>query len=279
LNRSAANVPGPCTVPQSPDAGEFRRYTRPVHVAGRVLVAIGALTLLVYLGAVAVSLNFAGRDGSAILIDFTSYWAAARLALAGDAISAFDWHSLRAASDLGPSPELPIYYWLYPPSFHLLIMPLGFLGFSTALAVFSAIGLTVWVAAVRLATADRSATANLALAAPAIAFTLVVGNTSLLWSGCLVLALATLERRREGRAGSIISLLTLKPQLGLLIPVALLCGRHYRTIAVATLGTLAAAGIGLAAFGAAYCEAFLAVLTDRSALPGTSPGAARTMVT
>ena len=68
-------------------------------------------------------------------------------------------------------------------------------------------------------------------------------------------------------------LLTVKPHLGLLLPVALLCGGHWRCMASAVATALVLAGLSLLAFGWAPWPAFVAqaaraeALIDSGAVP------------
>jgi hypothetical protein len=54
-----------------------------------------------YVLAIAWELNFGATDAEAVHIDFVAFWAAARLALWGNAMAAFDPSALVAAQSLG----------------------------------------------------------------------------------------------------------------------------------------------------------------------------------
>ena len=96
-----------------------------------------------------IDINAPDFDGQAKLIDFTAFWGAVKLAVAGEAASAFDPNVLRAALTL-PSDQPPgNMLWLYPPAWYIVITPLGLLPFSTAYIVFSIITYAVFVVAVR----------------------------------------------------------------------------------------------------------------------------------
>src|SRR5258706_6960278 len=72
----------------------------------------------------------------------------------------------------------------------------------------------------------------LALAAPAV-FINAVGGQNGTWTAALFGGGLGLLERRPLLAGGLLGLLIYKPQLGLLIPVALLAGRHLRAAAAA----------------------------------------------
>src|SRR5258706_16321345 len=67
----------------------------------------------------------------------------------------------------------------------------------------------------------------LALAAPAVFVNAVRGQNGT-WTAALCGGGLSLLERRPLLAGGLLGLLIYKPQLGLLIPVALLAGRHWR---------------------------------------------------
>jgi len=75
--------------------------------------------------------------------------------------------------------------------------------------------------------------------------------TAALFGGGLVLL-----RDRPAVAGILFGLLTCKPQFGILVPVALLCGGHWRTILVAVLTAFATVVVSAAIFGTAPWVAF-----------------------
>ncbi|NJS38717.1 MAG: DUF2029 domain-containing protein [Rhodobacteraceae bacterium] len=72
--------------------------------------------------------------------------------------------------------------------------------------------------------------------APAYLPALVIGQNSMIWLAVLMAALAAMRSGKAVLAGVLIGCLTLKPQLGVLIPFALLASGQWRTI-FAALGT------------------------------------------
>jgi hypothetical protein len=207
-------------------------------------------------------------------IDFTVFWGAAKLALYGDAISVFDWRALSAAQNLGPEDMGGSYYWWYPPTFHMLISPFGALPFIPAFAVFSVLGLTVYGLAIRASARDLPAASIYAFASPAVLVTLLVGNNSLFWVAAFLGALHFAAHGREVRAGVLIGLLTLKPQLGLALLVALIASGSWRVIAWATLSAAIVGSLALVVFGADYWALFFGNIADTA-----SPDTARSIET
>ena len=124
----------------------FGAATPVVQRVGRVLFVAIALALPAYIAGIAWELNSGRTDAAAVHIDFVAFWAAAKLAVAGEAVSAFDPNALVAAQSLASDSAWDIYFWHYPPSFYLLVMPLGWLSFSATFAIYSAcaIGAYIW---------------------------------------------------------------------------------------------------------------------------------------
>jgi hypothetical protein len=221
-------------------------------LVARLVAGLMGFGIVVYLTSVVIRVNLPGFGGDSIQIDFAAFWAAAKLALGGDAAAAFDLNRLREVMAFPPKTPVGDMLWLYPPAWHMAIMPFGLLPFSAAFVIYSAITYLAFAASVRRLAAPLPGGVALLLAGPAMVLILQFGNNSLLWTAGLVAALASLANGRAAAAGGLIALLTLKPQLGLLIPVALVAGGHWRTVAWATAGTLTSAALSTVAMGADY---------------------------
>jgi hypothetical protein len=225
----------------------------------RLSALVMAAGFVAYVFAVVIELNGPEYDGESVRIDFVAFWAAAKLALAGQPLAAFDPDTLRAALALPPDAPPADLLWLYPPTWHIAILPLGFLPFSAAWLVFSAVAFAAYAAAMRPLAAPLPGGSALVLAGPPVMIILSLGNNSLLWTAALVAALA----------GLLIALLTVKPQLGLVIPLALIAGGHWRALLWACLGTAALVALSTAAMGLAYWQHFFAALRFISGLMQT----------
>jgi alpha-1,2-mannosyltransferase len=135
-----------------------------------------------------------------------------------------------------------------------------------------------WVALVRRVLPDRRAWV-VAAAAPAGLITLLDGQNAFLTASLAGFALLSLERR-PAVAGVLIGLLALKPQLGVLFPLALFAQSRWRAVAAAAATVMALALLSLALFGIADWAAFFRDLPvaeaigDAGAVPwGTMPSA------
>ena len=201
--------------------------------------------------------------------DFFALWTYARLVLEHPAAELYDavrLHALQVTLGLAPADWKP---FPYPPTFLLLSWPMGLL--SPDAAYFAWIGLTlagfVWAAA---GPRFRPAHVLLLLIAPATTVSVVAGQSGFL-SGALLVGGMRLVGQRPWLGGMLLGLLTYKPQLGLLVPVALAAAGCWRGLLAAGLTALALAAGATAAFGVEAWGDWLA------ALPGYSAGfAART---
>lgn len=180
--------------------------------------------------------------------DLAVFWSASRVALDHGAAAAYDWALLRAAeaailppSVFGPFP--------YPPTFLLLIYPLGLLSFGGAFAAFSVAGVLAYLVMLR----STLMPARVSWIIPAIAFpgvwaTLLAGQNSLFTVAAAGAALVLLKRSPIA-AGACIALLCIKPQLGVLFPLYLLCGRQWRALVSAAFFSLLYVALSWLAFG------------------------------
>ncbi len=146
--------------------------------------------------------------------------------------------------------------WLYPPHFIFLVAPLAFLPYWWAWLLWVGASAAPYLAAMR-SILPRAYAWPLALAAPPVFYNTMQGQTGFLSAGFIGLGLALLARRPV-LAGICIGLASVKPHFGLLIPVALLAGGHWRVAATAAVTVLALVLASAAAFGGQSWVAFFA---------------------
>jgi hypothetical protein len=103
------------------------------------------------------------------------------------------------------------------------------------------------------------------LLCPATAITVCLGQNTFLTCALLLGGFAALPRRPL-LAGILFGLLTYKPQLWLMVPVALLAGRHWRALAATALTALVLALLSTMVFGLDAWREWIAVMTKPSAL-------------
>lgn len=198
-------------------------------------------------------------------MDFLSYWAAARLTLEGHAAAAYDIARHQAVIHEAV-PITSLLPFAYPPPFLILLAPLGLLSYPLAAALWIGFGLALFILAMgRL----FPACTRLAVAFPPVLPNLILGQSGLLTGGLFAAALATLARC-PFLGGALFGLLVLKPQLGLMIPLALAAGGQWRAVAGAAAAAIGALGLAWLVFGSeAYAGmASLAPLFSRIAAEG-----------
>jgi len=167
----------------------------------------------------------------------------------------YDAATLRAAQlvlGLDPGASYP---FAYPPSFLLLLWPLGQLPGVIAFAALIALSLPLYLWAT-LGGEWGSPGLAAALAAPTTAIALVSGQTGFLAAALLAGGLRLADRPLAG--GVLLGLLTYKPQLGVLVPVALVTARLWRTLVIAGATALFLIVLTSLVFGAAIWPSWAA---------------------
>jgi alpha-1,2-mannosyltransferase len=146
---------------------------------------------------------------------------------------------------------LPLHPWLYPPHYLLLLLPFGLMPFALSGGMFLVLGLAGLFAASRHFARrgrERAVFAASVLLCPASAMTICVGQNSFLTCALLLGGFGSLARRPV-IGGALLGLLTYKPQLWLMVPVALVAARQWKALAAAAAAALLLAGSSVAVFG------------------------------
>ena len=186
--------------------------------------------------------------GAVIGADFVNTWMGARRALEGQPQEWFDTNVYNAALREMFGETFPEHHWSYPPHLLLVTWPLGFLAYFPAFVVWCGVGFALYVAVA--AQGDRRGDRLLMLvAAPAIVMNIISGQKGFFTAGLLIGGLSLLDRRPIV-SGILFGVLTMKPQLGLLLPLMLLLKGQWRCIISATVTTLILVGVTGAIFGA-----------------------------
>lgn len=175
---------------------------------------------------------------TAIGRDFLNAWMGGWAAL-GDGPAA--WFDHRVYNDfllkyIGVA-DMHRYVWSYPPHVLLFLWPLGLLPYFPAFVLWTVGGFAVFLWAVRAGGVERQHLLFVAVA-PAVAINVFIGQNGFFTAALLIAGLANLDRRPV-LSGVLFGILTIKPQLGLLLPLVLVMTGHWRTIASAALTTLA----------------------------------------
>jgi hypothetical protein len=179
--------------------------------------------------------------------DFLTHWTAARLAEDGnfDAIyvpQQLANHLPQPVRDSGA-----LHFFAYSPQILPALAPLSALDYHWALVAWSLGGLLAFV----LAACPRSPGSGVTwilLLAPTTGLNLSFGQNGLFTAALLVGGLRLLDSR-PALAGLLFGLLTIKPQLGILIPLALAAGGYWRVMIWAVLGALCLSALSLSLYG------------------------------
>jgi hypothetical protein len=245
--------------------------TSPAGSAGAKLarpVELVCFALIVAQAAYLATCYFEGswltmRNGGGVPSDFVNVWAAGRMALAGHAASVYDWpaHKLVEESALGHAFD-GYFGWHYPPTFLFVAAALSLLPYATAWMIWTVGTFPAYLVAVRAIIGDRVGY-FLGAAFPAVLANFIVGQNGFVTAGLIGGALVLMERR-PALAGVCIGLLTYKPHLGLLFPIALVAGGHWRVFAVAAAIAILMAAASWLAFDRESWEAFFASIGHTS---------------
>ena len=205
---------------------------------------------------------FAYRSPGAPLGDWRALWTWARFLTEHPAAEMYDpsiLHAGQAAAGLEPGQYYP---FAYPPSFLLVLWPMGLLPSGLTYGALLVLGLPFYLWAT-VGKRWRSPMTLAALIAPTTAISIVAGQTGFLASALLIGGLR-LAGCRPILAGLLLGLLTYKPQIGLLVPVALVSAKLWRCAASACATFLLLFAVTSAAFGHGIWIAWFA------AIPGFS---------
>ena len=187
-------------------------------------------------------------DGSRSATDFVNVWAAGRLVLEGHPASVYDWpvHKAMEVAALG-HPFEGYFGWHYPPAFLFVAAGLALLPYGVAAVIWTFGTFPLYLAAVRAIIGERSGW-MLAAAFPAVLCNAVIGQNGF-WSAALFGGALAQLQRSPIVAGVLFGLLTYKPHLGLLVPIALAAGGYWRAFLSAAVTAVVMALTAWLAFG------------------------------
>jgi hypothetical protein len=234
-------------------AGAKSRQIRPLGVFAAWRLQAYGYTLAAFYAGIFFYLYKAGMwlldgTGRPLYEDFTCAFVAGLQALHGKVGSIYiPAEFVQAQETIVGAGHVLFSNWPYPPTYFLILAPLSALPYAAALLTWGLATLLGYVAVVYLIVRRPSAIA-VALSSPFAAWNFIAGQSGALTAFFLGGALLTLERR-PALAGVFTAGLTYKPQWGIVIPVALLAARQWRTIATAAATTAVLIGLSIAAFG------------------------------
>jgi hypothetical protein len=189
-------------------------------------------------------------------LDYMSFQAAGTLADRGTPAAAYDERVLgQTEKEIYGDRRIPLFGFYYPPVFQLLCAALAWLPFTWSYLVFMAATALGYLAVLRGTLRDAMITGAL-ISFPAVFYTIVVGQNAFLTAALFGGALLLLDRRPVV-AGILFGAMCYKPHFLVLVPVALIAGRYWKTLAAAAVTGLAIAALSLLVLGWETWHAFL----------------------
>jgi len=207
------------------------------------------------------------KAGPIIGGDFMVFHFAASVAGAPDMIAIYEMANLKAMLEaLHPGHGEFNFAWMYPPTMSLLISPFGDVPYLAGFVLWVALFGGAFFITARHLWSDKWALFFLA-SCPAVFQAVITGQNGFLTATLLTLAAAFADRRPI-LAGVAAGLLTIKPQLGLLIPIAFLAGGCWRAIVAAALTAVILASASLVAYGTTAWIGFIDAVLAHGARMG-----------
>jgi alpha-1,2-mannosyltransferase len=224
----------------------------------------GAVALAAFLSfcVLWVQWQMASPGVSKISGDFVSFWTAGKLTLEGTPGDAYlkGPHFVLQAELTGDPDNWGYLAFFYPPFFLFVCAAFALLGYFPALCLWLTTTFAAYAAALRgLLPRDipeRNAVWALFLGYPAVMVNAGFGQNGFLNTALLGGAAMWLDRR-PALAGLCLGCLSYKPQLGVIVPLALLAARRWRCFAAACATVLVLAAMATLVFGAEIWPAFV----------------------
>jgi len=245
---------------QNRDAAGLRRLLRDLVPETRVpdnaeflraLLLLGGALFVLTVATYLATTNWAGafpRDKATLVLgrDFLNLWMYGRALFEGGEPARFydvATYNATLAQMLGAG--YPGQNWPNPPTALVLMAPFGLLNYFPALLAWAGVSLLAFHLAGRREVEDWRIVAVVAVS-PAALLCVLSGQSSLLTTAALLAIFAQLDKRPL-LAGVLIGLLTVKPQLGILFPFALVASGRSRVFLAAgvTAVALLAASVAL----------------------------------
>lgn len=240
------------------------------HLRATLLVTAGgllAINLGVYAHAILTADNLVTHYGPVVGGDYVVFRLAALSAGSPDMSALYEAQAPQARLQaMFPGGGDFLLFWAYPPTFSLVLWPLATPPYLASFGLWVGAGLCALFLALRTIE-RRGLPLFLAMASPAVFQGVITGQTGL-FTGALMATAAGLAARRPLLAGIAAGLLTVKPQLGILLPIAFIAGGCWRAFLAAALTAIALASASLVAFGEAPWFAFIHALVEHGGRMG-----------
>ncbi len=188
------------------------------------------------------------RRGEVRICDFAAFYSAARLSQREGGVAPYDGKKMYAAEKEFVEPDFPWpLYWNYPPPNLVFMSPLSALGYHQALTAFLLFQAGLFFLLVTQTFKHPEACLAM-FASPAVITCISYGQNGLL-NAFLLCGGLWLVPGYPLTAGFLLGCLLYKPNICVLVPLALLAGRRYRALAAMTVTVLAWMAVSVGMFG------------------------------
>lgn len=224
----------------------------PARTGWRPLVALAFTTMFGIAVAVSAWVYYSQAPG----VDFASFWAAGHLTLSGEPALAYDAGVHSAVEQTVAHVRDRSLPFTYPPPFLFFVAPFAVQPFWLAYLLWIGATSTLYFIATRSLLPPRYAFAH-----PASLINAMIGQNGFLTAGMFLFG-ASMVAQQPFAAGAILGLLVVKPQMAVLIPVAMLAGRHWQAIIGAAVTSMSLVVLAALVFGIDVYGAFFASIAE-----------------
>ncbi|MFZ0051741.1 MAG: glycosyltransferase family 87 protein [Desulfobaccales bacterium] len=196
--------------------------------------------------------------------DFVAFWAASYMARTGNPAAIYSLPQIHRVEEKIIGTSTSPYAWNYPPVFLLMILPLSLLPYLASLIFWLLTTLTGYFLTIRSIVPNRLAP-WIFLGFPVVTTNFFYGQNGFLSATLMGSGLLLLDRY-PFTGGLLLGLMSYKPQLATLIPIALAVGGCWRALGGAVAAAVGAALASLLVFGSGTWMAFWHNLSFASGL-------------
>ncbi|MEI6729933.1 MAG: glycosyltransferase family 87 protein, partial [Pseudomonadota bacterium] len=197
-----------------------------------------------------------GEDGYKVMADFPMFYKAGKDAVSRDITQIYDvdFAAEVAALPDGNKSNKNFLPFLYPPQSLIFIASLGFFNYYIAFGIWFILPLVLLAAVLRSAYVKQIFAGVISLPIVwAVYFSFVLnaflaGQNGMIWAALIICVLA-MRKQKPIVAGILLSLFSIKPQLGVFIPLLLLFERNFKVLVIAALSFLIMSGVATAIWG------------------------------
>ena len=198
--------------------------------------------------------GYSDRMGKPIGADFSAFWATSQMVLSGQAAAVYEDDIIFAVekSITGVDYRNPV---PYPPIFFFIVAPLALLPYIPSLILWLTLTFSVFLY-ISYRFAPHTVTLWLTLSFPGAFQNVIHGHNGFLTTSILGLAFLIIDKYPVA-AGLVLGLLSFKPHLVMIVPLFLVVGRAWRTLAGMILSVLFLTMASVIFFGIDTWFAFL----------------------